>query len=357
MQKKLWQTPEMGQFYVTTFPETVSSFWCKYVYFSDGNASILLLIFLIFFMKIMEKFEHELHAKFVEYGSNSKTWMRKCILLLPEIEKHRIWKKKGFASIYEYAAKLAGMTKNTVDDALRILEKISGKPNLQLVAEAKGLGAVRPVVTMATPDTEKFWARKAAAMSIHTLETYVREVKRQGGVDIFRHVTEIQNKKEDGMAVNRDERVCITMDLDQSVAEMLLKLKGQEGWNTLMKELLEMREEKLASEQPTAVVNAKRYIPARIKNHVLRKTNGACAYQGCTKPYKILHHTQRFALHPEHDPQTLIPLCNGHERLAHHGMIEMEQERPEQWRVRGEAKYGSTTYAIDRKVMSYRKYK
>ncbi|KKQ70295.1 MAG: hypothetical protein US92_C0010G0027, partial [Candidatus Peregrinibacteria bacterium GW2011_GWA2_38_36] len=37
--------------------------------------------------------EKSLHEKFVFYGKNAREWMRKCTLLLPEIEKHEIWKK------------------------------------------------------------------------------------------------------------------------------------------------------------------------------------------------------------------------------------------------------------------------
>ncbi len=306
-------------------------------------------------MKTLQKYEHELHAKFVEYGTNAKRWMRQCVLLLPEINRLAIWHKKGFGSIYEYAAKLAGMSRNAVDDALRILEKIADKPNLQLVAEAKGLGAVRPVVTIATPETEKFWAQKAASMSVHTLETYVREVKKQGGVDIFRHVTEIQNKEESEVTVKQAEKVKITMDLDRATAEKLLKLKGQGDWNTLMQELLKLREEKLAAEAPEPVLNAKRYIPARIKHHVLQKTNGQCAYPGCAKPYKIFHHTRRFALQREHDSQTLVPLCTAHERIAHHGLIEREQEEAGVWKVRTQPDRESALYAVDRLVMGYRR--
>jgi hypothetical protein len=65
--------------------------------------------------------EHEnLHRDFVKFGSNAREWTRRCVLLLPEIERHRIWERKKFGSIYEYAAKLSGMSRNTVDDALRL---------------------------------------------------------------------------------------------------------------------------------------------------------------------------------------------------------------------------------------------
>ncbi len=316
----------------------------------------------------MEKNEQLLHEKFVKFGANAKEWMRKCVLLLPEVNRYSIWKKKGFGSIYEYAAKLAGMSRNTVEDALRILEKIEDKPNLRLVAEQKGLGAVRPVVSLATDENEKFWARKAASMSKNTLETYVREFKRQEEERLVRApldaVTETTaSRARPGTDASGQEEVQavktatveIKMDLDKTTAEMLLKLKGSGDWNTLMQELLRLREEKLAAEEPIPVVNAKRYIPARIKHHVLQKTNGQCAYPGCTKPHKILHHTRRFILEPTHDSKTLVPLCTAHERLAHQGLIEHEQGEPESWRVRQEADRDKAIYAVDRRVMQYRR--
>ncbi len=322
-------------------------------------------------MKTLVKPEQELHAEFVEYGGNAKRWMRQCVLLLPEINRLGIWKKKGFGSIYEYAAKLAGMSKNTVEDALRILKKIEGKPNLRMVVEAKGLGAVRAVVSIATPEDEKFWAYKAASMSKNTLETYVREFKKQEEEKALdAATTSAANRSRPGTDASGEgfsDRVnagvpslTLSMTLNRETAEKLLKLKGQGDWNTLMQELLALREEKLAAEEPEPVVASEeravsRYIPARIKNHVLQKTNGQCAYPGCAKPYRILHHTQRFALRPEHDPQTLMPLCEGHERLAHQGLIEREQGAASEWRVRKEADRERAEYAVDRRVMEYRK--
>lgn len=307
--------------------------------------------------------EKQIHTQFVQYGRNAKEWMRKCVMLLPEIERRGIWRKKGFGSIYEYAAKLAGMSKNTVDDALRILKKIEDKPALLAVAEARGLGAVRPVVTVATPKDEKFWAEKAAKMSKNTLEIYVRECRRQGGVvDTtiennsaleFRPGTEFQVIQEQAHGV-KPAKVEIAMDLDKATAEMLLKLKGPGDWNSLMQELLALREKKLEQEEPEPVVNAKRYIPVGIRKHVLKKTNGQCAYPGCNKPHQILHHTRRFALHPEHDPETLVPLCTAHERIAHHGLIEYEQGETARWKLRKEPELFSPEYAVDEMVMRYR---
>ncbi|KKR04971.1 MAG: hypothetical protein UT33_C0015G0028 [Candidatus Peregrinibacteria bacterium GW2011_GWC2_39_14] len=119
-----------------------------------------------------QNFEKSLHEKFVFYGKNVREWTRKCTLLLPEIEKREIWKKHGFANIYEYARILAGMSTNAVSAALWTMRKTENKPELRQIIEEKGISAVRPIANLATPETDKFWAEKAREMSGHTLETY-----------------------------------------------------------------------------------------------------------------------------------------------------------------------------------------
>ena len=120
-----------------------------------------------------------IHEQFVHYGRNAKEWTRKCVLLLPEIERKQIWKKRRFNSLYEYAAKLAGMSRPSVDEALRVLKHVEDKPELKKVIEEKGIQSVRPVATIATQETANFWANKAREMSKNTLEVYVREYKKQ----------------------------------------------------------------------------------------------------------------------------------------------------------------------------------
>ena len=95
----------------------------------------------------------DLHKKFVFYGKNAREWMRKCEMILPEIDRRKIWKKHKYGSIYEYAAKLAGMSRERVTDCLRIHRHIGDKPALLAVAEHKGICALRPVATVATQET------------------------------------------------------------------------------------------------------------------------------------------------------------------------------------------------------------
>ena len=118
-----------------------------------------------------------LHNEFQRYGQNAKEWLRQCQLMLPEIKEKEVWKHKEFSSIYEYAAKLAGMNRNSVDDALRILERIEGMPALKHVAAQRGINAIRPIITIATAQTEEFWAHKAQTMSKTRLKPMYRRIK------------------------------------------------------------------------------------------------------------------------------------------------------------------------------------
>lgn len=289
--------------------------------------------------------ENILHQKFVEYGRKAKEWMRKCVLLLLEIEKHRVWEKKGFSSIYEYAAKLAGMSRDQVNEGLRILRKIEDKPELQKIVEKKGVLAIRPVVTIATKETDKFWAEKAKEMSVRTLETYVREIRNQE--NDFHRIIRLH------VEASQVEKVTLSMELEPEIAQQLEKIKGRGDWNELMKELLRVREEKLESQKPIPVETDSRYIPAKIKKYVLNRTNHTCAFPRCTKPYKILHHTKRFALNKAHHPNQLVPLCKTHERLVHLGLVENEEMPPKFWRLRKEPDRNQLKYQIDRKVAKH----
>jgi hypothetical protein len=290
-------------------------------------------------MAILMKNEEILHEKFSQYGKNAKEWMRKCALLLPEVDRHRIWEKKGFSCIYEYAAKLAGMNRNTVDDALRILRKIGDKPDLMKVAKKKGLNAVRPVATIATRNDQKFWADKARKMAVNTLRTYVRE---------SRNVPRNNSSKK---PVNTSE---ITMSLDKTLLAKLEKLKGQRTWNELIQQLVDEREETIEQEKPKTVKSQSAYIPVKIDKYIVRKTNGQCAFPGCTKPHKIRHHADRRSIKREHNPARIILLCHEHHRLAHLGLIKNEHLPPEHWQIRKQPEQNTYKALIDQAVQSYR---
>lgn len=321
------------------------------------------------FMNKIGPEEQVIHEQFSKYGKNAKLWTRRCAMMLPEIERREIWRKKGFVSIYDYALKLAGMSYGVTDDALRVLKKISDKPDLMEVVEKKGIYAVRPVVAIATKENQKFWAKKAMVMSKHTLEVYVSEFCR-----IPRPGTEPEQQFETGqesgaMADSKNsniqnfqnqcarlsDRMTLIMELEKEVAGELQKLKGGEEWTKLMRELLEVRKKALEETKPETKEKADRYIPAAIRQYVLKKTNGRCAYPGCVREADILHHTERFAVGRRHDPEKIVCLCKAHERLAHLSLIANEEGVAEKWKMTREARWDGLEQMVDAMVGEYRK--
>jgi len=293
----------------------------------------------------------QLHRQFVRYGTNAKEWMQKCILLLPEIQRHKIWAKKRFGSIYEYAAKLAGMSHRQVDNALWVLNRIEGRSELMKVVEEKGVNAVRPIVTIATVENDKFLAEKASAMSMHELEVFAKGVRSGKCND------EVYEKLQIEFPRARDfqpGKVQISMELPSEVAEQLKKLKGDRDWGELMSEFLQFREEKFQREKPEPVVTESKHVPAEIDRFVCGRDNNICAFPGCFRACAELHHADGFALVKVHNPDRIFCLCEGHHDLAHRGLIENEHLPPAFWRVRSEPDRASPRFAIDRSVERHR---
>lgn len=291
----------------------------------------------------MEKQVEDLHQKFQMYGKNAREWMRRCALLLPEIVRERVWEKKGFGSIYEYAGKLAGMSRSAVEEALWVIGRIENKPELLSIVAERGVGAVRPVASIATVDTAAFWAEKVMEMSKHTLQAYVHEVKRD------------DENLPPGRQIQQ-ETMEIIMQLPCEMGEALMKLKGNNDWSELISEFLDLRMNRLEQEKPEEQVAHSRHIPVAIEGYVLERARGVCEFRACKKQYEILHHIQRFALERVHDPSRIVALCRPHERMVHLGLIEDETILPSRWKVMEEADKKHPKYQIDQMVQKYRRH-
>lgn len=269
--------------------------------------------------------DNAIHEKFTNYGRNAKEWTRKCAALLPEIQRREIWRKKRFESIYEYAAKLAGMSRSCVDTSLWVMKKIEDKPALKKIALEKGINSVRPVANLATVEDERFWAEKAKSMSQNTLRTFVKEIRK---------TTNVATGKDFCVnAKTEPEKTRVELILTSCIARRFEQLRKREDFEELLERFLDSVERRDLRGKPNTIENAKRHIPVNIKRYVSKKTGGKCAYPGCEKHGNIFHHTKRFAIEKSHDPDAIFLLCDGHEQLAHFGLIENEEMPPENWRV------------------------
>ena len=281
----------------------------------------------------------ELHKRFAECGKNIKKLMRECALMLPEIDRQKIWKKEGFGSIYEYAAKLANMSRYQVELALWTVRKIEHMPALLKVAKEKGIHAVRPVANVATKETAKFWAEKAENLTKNALEVYVRETQK--------------SCPRTSLKPAKPSKTTIKVELPQTLAARLDRVSKRADFEALLGQFLDEVEENEKATKPEPVATESRHIPATIQRYVKQRTGDKCAYPTCKKPIHQLHHTKRWALNHVHDPDQLQPLCKQHNELAHRGLIENEEQSPIEWQVRKQPDRAHPKYAIDQKVAGY----
>lgn len=115
------------------------------------------------------------------YGKNVLIWNRKFGSLLPEVYKRHLYKKCRFHSIHEFAARTAGMTHDTVNQILKLDEKLADKPVLKALVQDIGWSKIRAVVDVATPETQDLWAEKVKLLPKSSLELYVKSYKEEIG--------------------------------------------------------------------------------------------------------------------------------------------------------------------------------
>jgi len=266
--------------------------------------------------------DRELHKLAQKYGSLSLKYRHKFLGLLPEIENRRIYKRYGFHSVFEYAARLAGVSNDTVRKLLRLHSKLDDKPILrkQLISGDYGWTKIREVAKIATPQNEKILAEKVRTMTYRGIETLVRDTKSDRAVVLH----EQQAQKPDFLKMFNIRIRRKTENKLRILKRKLEKEKKQPlSWDEALNEIItklsepEPKPRKQRRPNPTS-----RYIPVAIR----RKLSKICMHPNCNKPADAIHHPKPWARHKKHE--NLQPLCKTHHEIAHHELIE-----PETWKI------------------------
>jgi len=258
--------------------------------------------------------DKDLYKLCKKYGESALIWRRKFTGLLPEVNRRRLYKKKGFSSVFEFAKKLCGLSEEQVRRVLNLEERFKDKPTLHraLVSGEVSVNKLARVAAITTTENEGFWAEKVQQLPQSAIETLVRDIK---------------NEKQNGLfePLNGEKSVrAHRLELEPDVLHELLKLQGKGiDVNQLLREFLEHRrleiareKEKLSAEEG-ALPAKSRYIPVKIKRHLEKEYGKKCSIGSCRKAAAVIHHTQRFALAGGHNPQYLAPLCREHHAIAH----------------------------------------
>lgn len=283
-----------------------------------------------------------------KYGEQARKWRQRFIGLLPEVNRRRLYEKKGFASIFMFAKMLAGLSEEQVRLALNLEKRLEDKPVLQkmLVTGEVSINKLARVISIATIENEQELAEKMKLLSQKALETLVRDEK------LAQHSIQKENLQNlEGENKNSSQeplfddkslhKGCSAMraqtsppissdkkseptnfQLDEDIIKELNELHAKGiNINDLLRTMLRQRHEQIAQtkeEISTNIQPAKsRHIPIKIKQLIKEEHGTKCSIATCFKPAQHIHHTQRFGLSQNHDPHYLAPLCKEHHQIAH----------------------------------------
>lgn len=274
-------------------------------------------------MKITDEKLYELCKK---YGAAARFWRQKFIGLLPEVYKRKLYEKRGFLSIFEFAAKLAGVSEEQVSRALSLEKKFQDKPALHkvLIDGEVSVNKLARIASISTPENQSFLAEQVKTLPQKALETFVRDEK----MFVRAHKSDEQLPiLQDSIAGEISET---ELELSQEVKEKLHELKNKNiDINKLILKAIQKREQEImeekaqiASEQEKLAKaqmseEASRYIPKKITKLIKTEFGNKCAVPSCEREAEQIHHTLPFSMLQNHNPYFLKPLCKQHHAIAH----------------------------------------
>lgn len=251
--------------------------------------------------------DQKLFELFRDYGAKALLYRQKCIGMLPEINKRRLHLQHGCASIFEFAAKFAGLSHEQVKRVLSLNDHFYNKPALKQALESGevSVNKLARIAAVASTENQEMLAAASRTLSKNALDTLARDIRQL-----------------DKKVAPSDFVPGHKVELAPPVQERLYALQ-QRGIdvNLLISEMLDRREREIsekkmvmAFERPRA---GSRHVPVAVKRLVMAEYGRGCSVPGCARPAVALHHAARFALTRNHDPRFLAPMCAGHHELAH----------------------------------------
>ena len=268
--------------------------------------------------------DHELLKQCEEFGAAALKWRQKFIGLLPEVNKRELYKKRGCGSIYEFAAKLAGLSIDQVKRVITLEKKLEDKPALHdaLVNGDVSMNKIGRVVSVATQENAQEVLKVTKVLPQKALGVWARDLKNS---------EKEQKKDSSGSALNLlpEEKSVraheLNFNLPDEVVDELNRLNEQgQDMGKILSEFFDWRKQKIEQEKleiskqvAEAGPTNSRYKNVRVRRVLEEEFGKKCAVPGCNKPSMEIHHTLLFAVAHVHDPQFMVPLCCEHHQIAH----------------------------------------
>ncbi len=307
-------------------------------------------------MKDNQKFmtDPELYALCKKWGAEALEARRKFVGLLPEVKSRRLYERRGYSSIYHFAAVLGGVSELLVNDVLRLEKRFEAMPKLHtaLVTGEIGLSKLARIASVAEVRNEGEICEKIRTLSRRAVDVLVKEMNEKAQSEKLVMNSEIlwgEEAQENGDGLSERESKAKTLAgqnhdfeiLNALSPEVKMKLKElidkEIDVNLIILDAMGTREAEIARQKieiveaqkakhkvksGATVVGSKpsaesRYIPVKIRKVLKLEFGSKCAYEECQNRSEHIHHEKPFAYYAEHDPRAMKPLCRGHHELEH----------------------------------------
>ena len=276
-----------------------------------------------------------------QYGRNTLVWRQKFVALLPEVEKRKLYVKLGYGSTIEFAARLAGISKDQTLRVIQLEKKFKSTPELKklLVSGEVSVNKLARVASVVNEENQDFWASKSQLLSQHALETLVRDTKvvrahSQESNKTVHSIQQVPQSKQLQLSSKMHERLLALqnkgMNLEELMEEFLNQREKriQEEKERLAQELREKVVKQIPNIQPTGQTAPRsRYIPVGVKKVLKQEYGDKCAHEYCTNKSTTIHHKRRFATDPSHNPLYLLPMCKQHHEITHAIDVRVQEQR------------------------------
>lgn len=302
--------------------------------------------------------DSELYKLCQFYGLNAKIWLRKFAGLLPEVFSRGLHRRRGCASIHEFAKKLSGMNERTVDKILNLHKRLKDKPALLALLESgeQGWSKIEAVAFIATKENEEEIAEKVEALPFHALTEFVKNTREEmtgaGQAQNILQTPQVVERQFLNFSFHISPKSRAKLDLMKHMMEK--RHRKTLTWDEAFRAWpIEPQKTIIQTVCPDCAAKKskqnKRPIPTAIQKLIFATHGYTCAFPGCHKPYQELHHVYPWAKYKTHDSKQIYPLCKAHHSLAHAGLIANMHQQPENWRIIKTPNQSS----IDKKVMRH----
>ncbi len=315
--------------------------------------------------------DSELYALCKKWGAEALEARRKFIGLLPEVNARRLYERRGYSSIYHFAAVLGGVSKQLVNDVLRLEKRFEEMPRLHtaLVSGEIGLSKLARIASVVEVNNEREICEKIRTLSRRAVDVLVKEIGEKvkskkllsksetllGGAAVENGIGLPKGGSTAKTLAGQNHDYEILNALSPEVKRKLKELIDKEiDINTVLLSALDVREAEIVQQKReiVEVQNAKRllkdggtlganeskvgtvcldkslvvgsrlpspsrHIPVKTRKVLKLEFGSKCADPGCQKRAEQIHHERQFAYYAEHDPRAMKPLCRGHHELEH----------------------------------------